>query len=333
MKQFFGKKSRSALAMVLVVSLALHVVAIIIFGTIKFVSEALREETVFEAAEIAPPPQKEPEYTVNLQQRNESTPPPRPPAIVVNNPSELDIPALDIDVNVDSSSVYDRRGGEFGGGLQGIREMAITADIFGMQITAENLGVVLDVSGSAHATLDKAIAEIDKNFPTAYMVLVVGCGMSDGEGAVQGGGGKVPGKPRVVPYNRRGSNDQYDSLKRSVPAQLEMFFNKIGEKRGDDLRRYFKPRDNLFMLYGGDIHAANFAFDYVLDQGVDTIYWFADFADQIDKETIEDLTRRLKRNRVKVIAHNFLGKPIRQAAKQMVEEVGGKTLEVVPGKQ
>lgn len=125
MKQFFGKKSRSALAMVLIVSAALHVVAIVIFGTIKFVTAALREEPVLEAPPVAPPPQKEPEYTVNIKQRNESTPPPRPPAIVVNNPSELDIPALDIDVNIDSSSVYGRGGGGFGGGLEGMREMAI----------------------------------------------------------------------------------------------------------------------------------------------------------------------------------------------------------------
>ena len=103
----------------------MHVVAILIFGTIKFVSAVMREETVFEAAPVEPPPQEEPEYQVNIQQRNQSTPPPRPPAIVVNNPSELDIPTLDIDVNVDSSSVYGRGGGGFGGGLSGIREMAI----------------------------------------------------------------------------------------------------------------------------------------------------------------------------------------------------------------
>jgi hypothetical protein len=133
MKQFFGAKSRSSLAAVLVVSLALHVVAIVIFGTIKFVAEVMREETVFEAVPVVPPPQKEPEYTVNLQQRNRDTPPPRPPAIVVNNPSELDIPALDIDVNVDSTSVYGRGGGGFGGGLAGVREMVLHIGLFGSQ--------------------------------------------------------------------------------------------------------------------------------------------------------------------------------------------------------
>ncbi|WP_146209381.1 hypothetical protein [Coraliomargarita sinensis] len=125
MKNFFGKKSHSALTLVFIVSLVLHVVAVLIFGTIKFVESVLREETVFEAAPVETPQQKEPEYQVNIQQRNQSTPPPRPPAIVVNNPSELNIPALDIDVNVDSSSVYGRGGGGFGGGLSGVREMAL----------------------------------------------------------------------------------------------------------------------------------------------------------------------------------------------------------------
>lgn len=331
MKQFFGKKSRSALATVLIVSLALHVVAILIFGTIKFVTEVMREETVFEAVPVVPPPQKEPEYTVNIQQRNQSTPPPRPPAIVVNNPSELDIPALDIDVNVDSTSVYGRGGGGFGGGLAGIREMAITADLFGLQVSATNLGVALDVSGSAHAHLDKAITEIDKNFPDAYMVLVVGCGMSDGKAAINGGGGKVPGKPRVIPYSQRDEEDKYNKLERSVPAQMEKFYKVIGEKRSKELRRYFDRRKNLYVLYGADIHGANFAFDYLLKQNTDTIYWFADFADRIDAEIAKDLTRQLKRNRVKVIAHNFMGKPVKAEAAEMAKVTGGATIEVVPG--
>lgn len=150
MRQFFGKKSRNALTLVLFVSLAVHVVGILIFGTIKFVSEALREETVFEAVPIAPPPQKEPEYTVNLQQRNQSTPPPRPPAIVVNNPSELDIPALDIDVNVDSSAVYGRGGGGFGGGLAGLREMSLDISFFGTNFSGDagRMLFVIDMSGS-----------------------------------------------------------------------------------------------------------------------------------------------------------------------------------------
>lgn len=133
MKNFFGKKSRGALALVLIVSLGIHLLALLIFGTIKLVESVLREETVFEAAPVDPAPQIEPEYQVNLEQRNKSTPPPRPPAIVVNNPSELNIPALNIDVNVETSSVYGRQGGVFGGGggLASIRDMDIRLTDFG----------------------------------------------------------------------------------------------------------------------------------------------------------------------------------------------------------
>jgi len=133
MKNFFGKKSRGALALVLIISLGLHLVAILIFGTIKFVELVLREETVFEATPVEPAPQIEPEYNVNLEQRTKTTPPPRPPTIVVNNPAELDIPALNIDVNVEASSVYGRQGGTFGGGggLESIRDMDIKLTDFG----------------------------------------------------------------------------------------------------------------------------------------------------------------------------------------------------------
>lgn len=93
-----------------------------ILGTIKFQSSVLREEAVFEAPPISPPAQKEPEYTVNMEQRNRSTPAPRRPAIVVNNPSELDVPSLGIDVNVDESAVQGRSGGGFGG-LSQVREL------------------------------------------------------------------------------------------------------------------------------------------------------------------------------------------------------------------
>ncbi|MGB0744708.1 MAG: hypothetical protein ACPGSB_09290 [Opitutales bacterium] len=124
------------------VSFLLHLAALLIFGTIKFVSEVLREETVFEAAQILPPPQQEKEYTVNIKQRNQSTPPPRPPAITVNNPSQLDIPPLDIDVNIDSSAVFGRGGGGFGSGLADIRDMAVDFKLTDFGYTGKTEGTL-----------------------------------------------------------------------------------------------------------------------------------------------------------------------------------------------
>lgn len=106
-------------------------------------------------------------------------PSPHPPAIVVNNPSELDIPALDIDVNVDSSSIYGRGGGGFGGGIADVREMTISADLFGKQIQANKLGVILDVSNSTHGLISDVIEEIQKSFPDALIVFAPGCAIDD----------------------------------------------------------------------------------------------------------------------------------------------------------
>lgn len=136
MRQFFGKKSRNALVTVLMVSLGLHIVAIAIFGLIKF-AEILREEPVFQAAHIEPPPVVEPKDTRNLEQETKDAPPPSPPVFIVNNPSELSIPPIDFDVDVDSSSVISRRGKGFGDGIGDIRKSSINvAKIFNKPIEA-----------------------------------------------------------------------------------------------------------------------------------------------------------------------------------------------------
>jgi len=244
--------------------------------------------------------------------------------------SDISIPVPDVVLDVQAVDFGD--GDDFGSGW-GVEGTGSSGSLFGRKVSSRNLGVVLDISGSAHVHLDKAIAEIDKNFPNAHIVFVVGCGMSDGKAAFAGGGGKVPGKPRIVPYKNRDSEKKYNSLKRSVPGQLKLFFGRTGKERGDELRKYFDKRDNLYALYGGNITATNFAFDFLLDINVDTIYWFADFADGIDEKTIENLTKDLKQRSVTVISHNFLGKPVGKLATEMTKETGGQTIELIPGKE
>lgn len=126
MKEFFGKKSRSTLALVIMASLAIHVIAVIIFGTIKFVEALREEEKTIQAVEIEQPQQQEKVTKVNVQQRTKATPPPRPPAITVNRPTDLNIPELDIDVDIDLSSVQTRSAGSISSsGISSLKEMAI----------------------------------------------------------------------------------------------------------------------------------------------------------------------------------------------------------------
>lgn len=283
------------------------------------------------SATLEEEPDLQEKKVVQKPERNPSAPAQNMAKVIAANttaPTSIPVP----DVAVAEPSLHFGDDVDFGQGW-GDDEMGTTGGLFGRQITSKNLGVVLDISGSAHRHLDKAINEIDNNFPKAHIILVVGCGMSDGKGALGGGGGKVPGKPRIVPYKNIDSEKEYNSLTRSAPGQLELFLNRLDEKRSKELRRYFKERDNLYALYGADIHGANFAFDFLLDINVDTIYWFADFADRINEKIIEDVTQKLLRNRVTVISHNFLGRPVGKLATEMTEKTGGQTIETIPGQE
>jgi hypothetical protein len=282
---------------------------------------------VEEAEEI-----EKPEMTNEVERKPSAPSSSLAKVIAANTTSPTAMPVPDIEVT--ELSLDFGNGDDFGEGWgngEGWGSGGGGGSLFGTKIKSNNLGVILDVSGSAHKHLDKAITEIDESFPKSHMVLVVGCGMSDGKGAFGGGGGKVPGKPRVVAYQDMDSEKEYNHLARSAPAQLENFFKKLSEKRAKELRRYFGKRENLYLLYGADISGTNFAFEHVLDKEVDTIYWFADFADNIKSDIIEDLTKKLEREHVPVIAHNFMGKAVREQAKVMAEKTGGETIELIPG--
>ncbi|HKK18140.1 MAG TPA: hypothetical protein VJ952_05615 [Opitutales bacterium] len=315
MKQFFGRKSRSALAMVLMVSLALHIVAVIIFGTIKFVSEVMREETVFDAAPVEVPPQQEEEYQVNIQQRNQSTPPPQPPTIVVNNPSELDIPTLDIDVNVDSASVYGRSAGGFGGGIEGIRDMAITANLFGKSVQAESLGVILDVSFSTHDVLSAVIDEIQSGFPDAIIVFAPGCAIDDRKNEL------VP----IKDYEK--TAEDYTGGNYTTKRFVDRLLNREDfEEIWDRTRR----RNKGFVVFSeirgpNGLSGCDVAMEFLVENGADVIYWFADFDDRVDMELAEDAARLLRRRDAKLMIHDFKGALGKGRNKEALEMMARKT--------
>jgi len=139
-----------ALFLVVAVSLGLHILGLVGFGAFKIVESVIREEQTFEAPPIAEVPQEQPEYQVNLEQRNQSSAPPRPNPITVDSP-DVTIPALNIDVNIANSSSYGRGTGGFGTGVADMREMVIgDLEFFGktMKSDAQRMLFIIDMSGS-----------------------------------------------------------------------------------------------------------------------------------------------------------------------------------------
>jgi len=157
-----------------------------------------------------------------------------------------------LDLRLESVSAYGRGSGfGSGGGAGGVREMSvesITKELFGAQVTASKLGVILDVSGSAHSHLRAALAEINSKFPDAVVVGVVGCGMlPDSPARVKRNPDRYrPEKIRVVAYSER--NEDYADFPFSPVAQLKPWLSE-GENRRAFAR--LEEREGLFLVYGG----------------------------------------------------------------------------------
>lgn len=321
MKHFFGKKSRSALALVLMISLGIHVVAVVIFGTIKFVSEVLREEPELVAVAVEQVKNEPPPKPVNVQQRMKTTPPPTPPAIAVNRPADLDVPELDISVNIETSSVIGRSAGGFsGGGLDAVRDAANVANLFGKSVSASQLGVILDVSFSTHGVLSSVVEEIQNSFPDALIVFVPGCGIDDRDGEL------VP----VSEYEE--TSKRYKHMHNGSRAFATKPFIDALLKRDDFLEIWKRAESNKngFVIFAdlkthNGIAGSNTAMKYLADNGADVIYWFADFDDRIDEDIAKKTAKYLGKNDVKVMLHDFVGELGKNHNKEHLEYIAQRT--------
>ena len=168
-----------------IVSLIAHIVGLVIFGGVVMMKKMLPEEVTFEA----PPPMvrvepKKRQYKLRvkqqqkrssrpvMQQRMQST---RMSALALPTMKSAIAPVKQKSAPIPGMSEGMGDGMGFGGGMG-------SGSIFGVNISANHLGVLLDVSFSTHTTIHLAVKEIQKSFPDAVIVLVPGCGMSKGQG-------------------------------------------------------------------------------------------------------------------------------------------------------
>ncbi len=295
------KSTRSTLALVLAISVGVHVVGLLIFGVMKIAEVVMREEVAFEAPPPPPPVEEIPEFEVNLEQRNEESSPPRPNPITVDSP-DIALPALDIDVNVDSYSSYGRGSGGFGSGNGtggGIREMAITANLFGTEVTATKLGVVLDISFSTHRAIDKVVTEIDKKFKDAIIVLVPGCQIRDFESTI------YPLKDFEQGAKKHKSGEfgaeSFAEKLRKENKNFDKIWGRLEKSERGHILFAENPKNGVSSVGG-----TSAAMEFLRDEGVDTIYWFADFQDGVLGTPLGKLIESMKRGRIAVIMHDFV---------------------------
>jgi len=190
-------------------------------------------------------------------------------------------------------------------------------NLFGNPLESSSLGVILDVSGSTHKLLLPVMEEIDKKYGNAKTVLAIGCGMSTKLTDVT-----------VKPF--QGSNP--DPVKDKAGARTTLGQILMATNRNAEFEKYVKKlkhREDVWYVQGGDIFATRFAFEKLIEEKVDTIFWFADFADAVAVSEAEDLAKKLRSNNIKVILFDFTGKATKPAPLILPQKTGGKAISQV----
>ena len=331
-----GRWWRSPLALILLISLGIHGIALLIFGgtvlfrekaggmvfqaetapqekNVEADSPALEESPCQEMAEEAPPnevgsPQEgvPAEAVVKLSGERGWAPPVR---------GEGRVPIAG----------FSGRGEGRGRGK---------AELFGTVVGDRKLGVIVDVSGSMQPYLERVLTEVLGNFPKAEVVLVDGCGMEPvrtdsappGSRARSGGRKRRPRTesdeplvpPHVVELNSQeglaspaiGGAGFLGGLVQSFPKVFDTLRNRSG----------------TWIVVGEEADVATrLAFDQLAGHHVQAIYWFSDFEDSVEPGESEKAARIVKDNKIEMYLHPMNGlKNIRSWAGQ----VGAKVIEV-----
>ncbi|MDR1190468.1 MAG: hypothetical protein LBK60_02240 [Verrucomicrobiales bacterium] len=196
-----------------------------------------------------------------------------------------------------------------------VKKIAV-GQIFGTQVEAGKLGVIIDYSGSARPFLGKVYADIERSFKDAVIVLTHGCGIKDPAGT-----------------NIKVSVEKFT---KGRLAQRMQFYVDRSIQRKDGAEKMFEAllarKDVYYVNCNGstksisDIHMTHFAFAELFKRGVDTVYWFSDFMDAIDSAPAQKLLEEIKARNIRVYINNFTGLTANEGmkfARQLTRETGG----------
>ncbi len=217
-------------------------------------------------------------------------------------------------------------GGGMGGGPMSRLGGTRTAMIFGKKVMANKLGVILDVSGSAHPHLAGAVTEIQKGFADATLILYPGCGLTNFDGKPEHDIRKYSTIPKKE-FEAGATNfttpaqlakalkiEEFEKMTKRPTVKETLFVSWYAEKGAEGKFDGTSPK-----LIG----RTQVAFEELIRRGVDTIYWFADFADAVDPRVVDRLETQLAGKRIKLHVHNFAGKKIHPEITALAEKLGG----------
>lgn len=165
-----------------------------------------------------------------------------------------------------------------------------SGSVMGLNITAQRLGVLLDVSGSMYGILPEVIRQIDQQFKDYVLVLVPGCSV---EATAD------PGEFSRMDFEE-GVGLFY--MPPAFTAQLQKLPH----------RPFLGPRAD-----------SGQAIEYIIGRlNVDSIYWFSDFQDRVAPERMTKLGDLLKEKHIRLYVNSVESTP-HPTILQAVGQTGG----------
>lgn len=205
----------------------------------------------------------------------------------------------------------------------GIGRGFVGLPLFGTKIDARRMAVVLDMSGSMYPYLPIVIKEVDKVAPGSMVILHYGCGLSDAEVR----------KPSI-----EFTTDKEFDKDRIVTSLLESATAAMSKSEREALLALVKKRPKTYFVPSTNVGTTWVALTDSKLKDVDAIYWFADFADGLSKDRLEEVGQKLRSRKQKLYIHpsnpkwleggDPLAINVAKVENEIVKPTGGKVLKV-----
>lgn len=219
-------------------------------------------------------------------------------------------------------------GGGFGNGIGTGGKSGVTFGpimMFGKQINAKRIAVVLDVSRSMTPYLEKVVNELDRVARGSTVVLYYGCGLMRPDGRID----ETVQRTQSKDFERFWRIWQGDGMLGFSGQDLKKITFPPGEPIPlEDLYQFLSRRVGTYFL---DYNGMDFAWSALLCnevRGADAVYWFSDFEDDVDNRQMKTLAENMRMRRQRLFIHPQIhGSSFNEVRDQVVKITGGEVVE------
>ena len=328
---------KRTIVLVFLISLAVHVLLLVGFGgvaifkgkmpTMPFAAQNVPSD---QAETTAPPPTdevvpEEPRPDDMMPKDTSVAEESAPPLEMMTVPGGASwAPAIPKDMKTSLTGSVGGAGTGTGTGTGAGKGAArATVKLFGVEVKAQKLGVIIDISKSMQKYTPQLTAEIFEKFPDADVIFTNGGGMMDWPDALKKFNDEVEENKKKAKENKkeyRGpSKMEKPVLGRFNGSEASDWVPIRGSKIGHESYRGLKEdypelydklskRGNAWFISSfQDANGVYLAFQELIRRKAEAIYWFSDFESPVEGQEAVKVAALINEKQIEVILHSVKG--------------------------